>query len=243
MNNAVLLKISLMLGILVTLLLTPAFAQWVYYEFDTAPSVQKQYPVQMEEFNYEPQTVTLPGETEVTTPSEDPDPTPDPDPDPTPDPDPPVVPAGQNHSALLTLLTISDHSKLDINEKNSILEKNILKDKEPLFYSMKTSNSGGNSAKELANGLTSVGAEQLEFVIVSKFSGGTATEIVIYSYRALNQGTVDTTKPCEVYQVYLKYENNEWVQDKSRTYVGEAAIIKEPGNSFYIPDYNNITYK
>ena len=108
---------------------------------------------------------------------------------------------------------------------------------------METSNSGGNSAKELADGLKSVGAEQLEFVIVSKFSGNTATEIVVYSYRALNQGTVDTTKPCEVYQIYLKYENNEWVQDKSRTYVGEAAIIRAPGNSFYIPDYNNITYK
>ena len=72
MNSAVLLKISLMLGILITLLLTPAFAQWVYYEFDTAESVQKQYPIQMEEFNYEPQTVTLPGETDITTPPETP---------------------------------------------------------------------------------------------------------------------------------------------------------------------------
>ena len=231
-----------MLGILVTLLLTPAFAQWVYYEFDTAPSVQKQYPIQMEEFNYEPQTVTLPGDSEVTTPPETPGDPDDPEEE-TTTPTPPQVEPGQNHSSLMQLITLSNDKKLDINQKNSILEKNILNNKEPLFYSMETSNSGGNSAKELADGLKSVGAEQLEFLIVSKFSGGTATEIVVYSYRALNQGTVDTTKPCEVYQIYLKYENNEWVQDKSRTYVGEAAIIKEPGNSFYTPDYNNITYK
>lgn len=120
MNSAVLLKISLMLGILVTLLLTPAFAQWVYYEFDTAPSVQKQYPIQMEEFNYE-QTVTLPGAPGTTTPEETtPDPegpeetTPDPEgPEDTEEPEqttpqpetPPSVPDGENHYNMVVVLT------------------------------------------------------------------------------------------------------------------------------------------
>lgn len=229
-----------MLGVLITLLLTPAFARWMYYEFGTAEGTQIEHPVHLGEFNYAPQTVTLPGD--VTTPPEVTTP-----PSPgvtTPPTETPVVPEGENHSALIYLITLSGDQKLDINIKNSILEKNILTNKDPVFYSMKTSNSGGNSAKELEEGLLSVDAEQLEFIITAKFSGDTATEIVVYSYKALNQSNdVDMTKPCEVYQIYFKYEGNKWVQDKSRTYVGKAAIIEVPGkDNFLIPDYQNITY-
>ena len=245
MNSAVLLKISLMLGILVTLLLTPAFAQWVYYEFDTAPSVQKQYPIQMEEFNYEPQTVTLPGDSEVTIPPEGGDEGGDEG-----GGSGSVDLDGQNHSALIYLVTLSDDKKLDINRSGSILMNAIFNNHYTAVYSKVPNYSNGNLESALNKGLNAAGAEKLEFFITVEYDNSDKpTEIVIYSYLALSGSGAKVNDKWEVFQVYLtKDSSGEWVRDVNRTYVGDATVVEVNSvtpntGSFLIVDPETIVYK
>ena len=230
MNSAVLLKISLMLGILITLLLTPAFAQWVYYEFDTAESVQKQYPIQMEEFNYEPQTVTLPGDSEVTTPPEGGDEGGD-DPNVTP-----PVEVGEHHSNLLALLvgrfedlqnvSNKDFNNININVKKSILERAILNpggnEKFKVVYSKDNTLSGGN----LPNALANIDAFNLEFVITANYEED-PWEIIVYSFDTNQTGETGTR--IEVYQSYLK-EGTDGRWSLAYSYRGTAEVIDSKNN-------------
>ena len=239
MNSAVLLKISLMLGILVTLLLTPAFAQWVYYEFDTAPSVQKQYPIQMEEFQYE-QTVTLPGAPGTTTPEET---TPDPEETTTPDDggsetttppsDTPVVPEGGNHYNMVNMVftDLDGFLALGLNEDyyddisingEGMLSEAIFGKSNPL-YSVAANFKGG----KLSEILNAAGANLLGFVLVYD---ETKQEIIMYSFEDPNVNDVSTGTRIVVYQSFA-YKNSttgKWEIDQTKTTIGTAQVMKAP---------------
>ena len=156
---------------------------------------------------------------------------------------PPVVADGENHSALLKLLTVSQDDKLDINENGSILERAVLDEHYELVYSMVPRYAGGNLENALKKGLEAVDAEQLEFIITAKFDGDTPTEIIVYSYKTFSGANAKVGDIWEVYQTYLKYENGRWIRDIYRTHVGDAKVIRAPGQSFFIPDYQNIEYR
>jgi hypothetical protein len=246
--KSALLKMSLMLGVLITLLLTPAFARWMYYEFGTAEGTQIEHPVHLGEFNYAPQTVTLPGD--VTTPPEVTTP-----PSPgvtTPPSETPVVPEGENHSKLIQLLTVSEDKKLNVNKSSSILWEAIYGKKggHTEIYSKVPNYANGNLASALAAGMQVADAEALEFFMTIKYEGEkNPTEIVVYSYLKLTGADKQVGDTWDVYQTYLKKDTNgNWVRDNSRTYYGEGTIILAssitPGvGNFQIVDPESIVYK
>lgn len=233
-----------MLGILVTLLLTPAFAQWVYYEFDTAPSVQKQYPIQMEEFQYE-QTVTLPGAPGTTTPEET---TPDPEgpeettPDPedteepeqtTPQPETPSVPEGENHYNMVNMvfadldgflaLGLDEEFYNDISINGEGMLHDAIFGKMPTLYSVAANFSGG----KLSDILRAANADKLGFVLVYNKS---KNEIIMYSFEDPNANNVSTGTRIVVYQSFA-YKNStteKWEIDQTKTTIGTAQVKKAP---------------
>ena len=260
-SRQVLLKISGMLLILMLLLMVPVFANWLY----PLPIQEGTHNVNigLNNFFYGPSIVTLPGDSDTLPPETTPPPPPESTPEEsspeesvpeetTPaetDPiTPPVVADGENHSHLIKLLTIDyseiyDNNKLNINVNGSVLERTILDSKVEIVYSKVPSYSGGSLSTQLRKGLSAADADMLEFLITAKFDGDTATEIVVYSYKTFSGSNAKVGDIWEVYQTYLKYENGQWIRDIYRTHVGDAKVIRAPGQSFFIPDYQNIEYR
>ena len=226
-----------MLGILITLLLTPAFARWVYYEFDTAESVQVQYPIQMEEFNYET-IVTLPGAPGTTTPEETtpesggPEDTEEPG-QTTPKPETPSTPEGENHYNMVNMVfaDLDGFLALGIDEKyyddisingEGMLSEAIFGKSNPL-YSVAANFKGG----KLSEILNAAGANLLGFVLVYD---ATKQEIIMYSFEDPNANNVSTGTRIVVYQSFA-YKNStteKWEIDQTKTTIGTAQVKKAP---------------
>ena len=245
---------SLMLGVLITLLLTPAFARWMYYEFGTAEGTQIEHPVHLGEFNY---VVTLPGDPGtkppvVTTPTPDTD-TSEPDTTTTTtttttDPggsDTPDDLDGKNHYNMIVILTgktfeevMAEYPDMDeeelrgfynavnLNVSSSITVNEIFNRNNNPFHSEYSSTSGSNYEQILEN----FDAELLSFAIHAVDN----QTLQIYSYnRQTQEGTV------EVYRTTVNYNSttSKWETDLFSVVVGTAQVIKEKGR--YIIDIDS----
>lgn len=240
-----------MLGVLITLLLTPAFARWMYYEFGTAEGTQIEHPVHLGEFNY---VVTLPGDPGtkppvVTTPTPDTD-TSNPDTTTTTtttttDPGGSDTPEedfdGKNHYNMVNMVFEDLQGFLALGLKEeffddiSINGEGMLHDaifgKLNPMHSVATNFAGG----KLSTILDAADADELAFVLVYDKTKG---EVIMYSFNnpniAGNEGNTVT-----VYQSFAYYNTTteHWEIDASKTTVGTAPVQKAPTGNKKTIDY------